>query len=226
MPYQGRECVLRIVDSENGPFGYINVDEIVERLDHHPPSPPTSLVAAYHPDRVNLDWDDAPETDFMIHRIYRSSEPGFVPDPDNLLGETNVSVWTDMTATPWDFFYKVTSVDDLGNESRPVAPGSVSGLQLPEAGPGIRLAEAVPNPFNPVTRLDFETDRPGPVTLRIYDPAGRLVQTLVDETLPRGQHSVLWDGRNAHGQAASAGLYLYRLETAHASLTRRMTLLK
>lgn len=226
VPFQGRECVLRIVDSENGPFGYINVDEIVERLDHHPPSAPTSLVASYFYVGVYLDWDEAAETDFLIHRVYRSSEPGFVPDQGNLLGETTVSAWSDITPSPWNYFYQVTTVDDLGNESMPAAPGSVSGLPLPEARPGLHLAEAAPNPFNPLTRLDFEIDGPGQVTLRIYDTAGRLVQTLVDETLPSGHHTAMWDGRDARGQAASAGIYLYRLESSGASLTRRMTLLK
>ena len=117
-------------------------------------------------------------------------------------------------------------MDWIGNESRPGIPSYVSAIPLPESTAGNILAEAVPNPFNPTTRLDFEIAKAGPVSLRIYDPAGRLVTTLVDETLSVGPHYVIWDGRDSSGRLAAAGVYLYRLEAGNFSDTRRMTLIK
>lgn len=226
VPYQGLECIIRIVDEETGPFGHINVDEIVEIYDVEAPGLPTSVVAAYRADGVDLDWDDAPETDFKLHRIYRSSDPDFVPGPGNLLQETFVSAGTDPTIHPWDFVYKITTVDMVGNESPPRSPSEISGIPFPGSPAGNVLAEAVPNPFNPSTRLDFEIAKSGPVRLRIYDPAGRLVVTLVNETLSAGRHHAVWDGRDSAGRMAAAGIYLYRLETGDFSTTRRMTLIK
>jgi hypothetical protein len=226
VPYQGLECFIRIVDMETGPFGHINVDEIVEIYDVEAPDPPTTLVATYRPDGVDLDWDDAPETDFKLHRIYRSTDPDFLPGPDNLLHDISVSAWTDPATYPWDFVYKITTVDMVGNESPPGSPSRVSGIPHPGSPAGNVLAGAVPNPFNPATRLDFEIGKSGPVRLRIYDPAGRLVATLVDEILSAGHHHAVWNGRDSTDRMAAAGIYLYRLETGNFSATRRMTLIK
>ncbi len=226
LPYQGLECVIRIVDIETGSFGHINVDEIVEIHDVEAPDPPTTVMAAYWADRVELEWDDAPETDFELFRIYRSIDPDFVPGPDNLLQEVSVSDWIDPTTFPYGFVYKITTVDWIGNESQPGIPSHVSAIPLPESTAGNLLAEAVPNPFNPTTRLDFEIARSGPVSLKVYDPAGRLVATLLDETLSAGPHHVTWDGRDSSGRLAAAGIYLYRLEAGDFSDTRRMTLIR
>ena len=102
----------------------------------------------------------------------------------------------------------------------------MSAIPLPGSPAGNILAQAVPNPFNPMTRLDFEIARSGHVRLRIYDPAGRLVATLVDEALSAGPHHAIWDGRDSSGHQAAAGIYLYRLEIGNFSTTRRMTLIK
>ena len=226
VPYQGLECVIRIVDAESGPFGHINVDEIVEFLDVDAPAAPTTVVAAYMAEKVDLDWDDAPETDFQSHRIYRSSDPEFIPSAGNLLEEISVSAWTDTTRHPWNLHYKITTVDLMGNESLPGVPSGVSGLPVPGPPRGFHLADAVPNPFNPITRMDFEIPQPGPVRLRVFDPAGRLVATLVDRTLSAGPHQAIWNGRDSRGRMASAGVYLYRLEAGGFATTRRMTLIK
>ncbi|MEN8007837.1 MAG: FlgD immunoglobulin-like domain containing protein [Candidatus Krumholzibacteriota bacterium] len=226
VPHQGLECVIRIVDTEASPMGHINVDEIVEYEDFDPPASPTTVVAAYRAEGVDLDWDDAPETDFQSHRIYRSADPDFVPAAGNLLEEIAVSAWTDSTSNPWDYYYKITTVDLVGNESPPGVPSGVSGAPLPDLPAGIRLAEAVPNPFNPSTRLGFEIAEAGPVRLRIFDPAGRLVAVLVDESLAAGTHEAVWNGRDSRGRMASAGVYLYQLEAGGSATTRRMTLIK
>lgn len=83
-----------------------------------------------------------------------------------------------------------------------------------------------PNPFNPSTSIRFEVASPGPVTLRVYDVAGRLVRTLVDRSLPAGRHEARWDGTNADGLPAASGVYFCRLETTASAGTRRMVLLR
>ena len=225
-PYQGTECFIRIVDAETGPMGYINVDEIIEIDDEVAPEAPTNVSAAYQAQGVDLNWDPAPEEDFLLHRIYRASVPDFVVTPDNLLQEVTESGWTDTVSDPYELFYQVTTVDWVGNESPPSAPSVLSDVPVISRTVGGALAEAVPNPFNPTTVLEFEMGRPGPVTLRIYDAAGRLVTTLVDETLSAGLHHATWDGRDSTGRAMAAGVYLYRLEAGDFSQTRRMTLVK
>ena len=86
----------------------------------------------------------------------------------------------------------------------------------------------MPNPFNPTTSISYSFRESGRVQLRVYDVAGRLVRTLVDDFQPaRGQgYTVVWDGRSDAGQSVATGVYFYRLETPGFSETRKMVLLK
>lgn len=83
-----------------------------------------------------------------------------------------------------------------------------------------------PNPFNPVTTITFTLDSPVPVKLNVYNTAGQLVKTLINDGLPRGIHEVVWDGKNDTGQMVSSGLYFYRLKTDAEAQTKSMILLK
>ena len=87
------------------------------------------------------------------------------------------------------------------------------------------LHENYPNPFNPSTRISFELDRAGYVTLEVLDIRGRLVETLVGNNLAPKAYSVSWNGMS-QGQPVGAGVYLYRLKTSAGIQVRKMTLLK
>ncbi|MCH7548922.1 MAG: T9SS type A sorting domain-containing protein [Candidatus Krumholzibacteriota bacterium] len=88
------------------------------------------------------------------------------------------------------------------------------------------LAQNVPNPFNPTTRISFMLAERTPVRLSIYDPIGRLVVTLVDDVRGQGSHSVNWDGRDKAGNRVGSGVYFYRLTAGRFHATRKMLLIK
>ena len=89
-----------------------------------------------------------------------------------------------------------------------------------------RLEPSFPNPFNPAATIRFSLAESRHAALCIYDVSGRLVRTLIDETLHGGPHEVRWDGRNERGGSAASGIYFYRLVTAGFTETRRMVLLR
>ncbi|RMG29254.1 MAG: hypothetical protein D6732_17785, partial [Methanobacteriota archaeon] len=62
---------------------------------------------------------------------------------------------------------------------------------LPE---DFQLLPNYPNPFNPVTTIEFSLPHAARITLHVYDIAGRKVKTLVNGNLPAGNHTVKWDG--------------------------------
>lgn len=68
----------------------------------------------------------------------------------------------------------------------------------------------------------------GRVTLKIYDAAGQLVRTLVDEDqTPRASgFSVVWDGLNDRRDSVASGVYLYRLTARNVEQTRKLVLLR
>jgi hypothetical protein len=91
---------------------------------------------------------------------------------------------------------------------------------VPVAGRA-RLEQNHPNPFNPATSIAFTLDRGGPVSLVVYDLAGREVERLVTEERGAGRHAVVWQPRGL-----ASGVYLYRLRAPGVDLARRCSLLK
>ena len=57
---------------------------------------------------------------------------------------------------------------------------------------------------------------------------GRLVKTLVNEykASNTSSYNAVWDGTNNYGSEVSAGLYIYSLQTADMSMTKKMVLIK
>lgn len=104
----------------------------------------------------------------------------------------------------------------------------VGGSALPNT---FELYQNRPNPFNPVTTIDFYisgSDLYGneQVTLEVFNILGQTVNTLLDEALPPGQHSIVWDGTDEYGEQSASGIYLYRLKVGEDSRTKKMMLLK
>ncbi len=195
-------------------------------VDNIAPGVPSGITAAYQPNAVDLDWDDAPESDFQFYRVYRGSSEAFIPGPSNLIRETASSQWSDPTANPWSFHYKITTLDHAGNESDVGSVGTVS--DVPGSGDGIRfgLQNAVPNPFNPATMIHYSIAKPGMVELVVYDLSGRAVRTLISQSQASGTHQVQWNGQNDAGQAVASGVYLYQLRSGRQIERKRMVLLK
>jgi hypothetical protein len=105
-------------------------------------------------------------------------------------------------------------------------PGCDEQLTPTAAPAAYRLAQNYPNPFNPLTVIKFEMKEKGLVTVKIYDVAGRIVRTLLNEVRAPGAHSILWDGRNNLGTDAASGIYFYKMETAGFQATKKLVLLR
>ena len=88
------------------------------------------------------------------------------------------------------------------------------------------LAQNYPNPFNPTTKIRYSVKDNTHVSLRIYNVAGQVVKSLVDELKTPGAHHVTWDGRNNTGAPVASGVYFYRLVTTNFTQTRKLTVLK
>ena len=90
----------------------------------------------------------------------------------------------------------------------------------------IELDQNFPNPFNPRTTINFYLPEASPVTLNIYDIAGRLVNNLHDSTLSAGNHVVVWQGTNNSGKQVASDVYIYELKTSTRLIRKRMMMLK
>jgi len=105
--------------------------------------------------------------------------------------------------------------------------GVAAGASDPEpASRGPRLTGNAPNPFNPRTTIHFDLPAAGAVRLSVFDVAGRLVRTLVDDSMPQGSHEAVWDGTDSSGRAVGSGSYLARLECGGRVETVRMVVVR
>jgi flagellar hook assembly protein FlgD len=71
-----------------------------------------------------------------------------------------------------------------------------------------------PNPFNPSTTISFNISRKDAknAKIEIFNIKGQKVKTLVNEVLPAGEHSVVWDGRDYNNKRVNSGLYFYKFK--------------
>ena len=88
------------------------------------------------------------------------------------------------------------------------------------------LHNAYPNPFNPVTTLQYDLPEDGLVNITIYNMMGRVVKTMVNTQQNAGFKSIQWNATNNIGQSVSAGLYLYTIQAGKFRQTKKMVLLK
>ena len=94
--------------------------------------------------------------------------------------------------------------------------------------PAVARLVAAPNPFNPTTRILFrapEGAAAGPLSLIVYDPAGRRVRTLLRDAAPVEGEAV-WDGRDDRGRPVPSGVYLCRLVWNGGSRNGRLVLVR
>jgi hypothetical protein len=83
-----------------------------------------------------------------------------------------------------------------------------------------RLEQNYPNPFNSQTTISFTLFRSQHVLLTVYDLAGRLVATIVDQSLAAGIHRLTFSAI-----ALPSGVYVYKLKTAEAIRMQKMVVL-
>ncbi len=83
------------------------------------------------------------------------------------------------------------------------------------------LQQNFPNPFNPVTTIEFDLPQATRTTLTVYDILGRTVATLIDDDLQGGHHAVQWNASEY-----SSGTYFYALRAGSFFQIRKMLVLK
>lgn len=88
------------------------------------------------------------------------------------------------------------------------------------------LSQNYPNPFNPSTVIAFALPKRSRVVLEVFNILGQKVRQLVDNTLPAGNHSIVFDGLDNEGHELASGVYLYRIKTEEFTQSRKMLLMK
>ncbi len=102
---------------------------------------------------------------------------------------------------------------------------NVSGWEKGGRNPNLpaqySLSQNHPNPFNPVTSVNFTLPQNNYILIDVYNIAGERVETLFQGFKEAGVHSLVWDA----SQLAS-GVYFYRLKATGFSAVKKCMLMK
>lgn len=197
----------------NTPIGVIEVPGIVEEHD------------------IKIDGYGTLITHQGVHACLRVRINQVIHSPDGSSQE--IGGWSFITPdlVQLGVFYDALIPDDLTQAAFDFSePQSISLFSPAEEGgmstaseqlprhPAGQLGQNFPNPFQTATNIPFTLQRPGMVTIRVYNILGQLVDKPVESVFPAGKHQVNW-------QAAEmpAGIYIYQAEIDGKVSQRQLT---
>lgn len=68
-----------------------------------------------------------------------------------------------------------------------------------------------PNPFNPLTRIEFSIQNDSRIEIFIFNIKGQKIRTLTNNEFTKGNHSAIWNGDDKNNNPVSSGIYYYIL---------------
>lgn len=194
-------------------------------VDNLAPPAPSPFVAEYAGGAAHLHWTQSPAEDFTTFRLHRDTNPAFVPGPTTLLLESPDTGYVDPVQP--GFTYKLSAVDDAGNESPFAVLGPSGTVDVPSPITAPLAFGLDPLRPNPATRsalnVRFTLPRPAAARLELVDVTGRRVTMREVGGLGAGTHAVdLAAGRPSLG----SGVYFVRLVQGGDVAVRRIVLLE
>ena len=186
---------------------------------------PIDLVADMVDQTVELRWSHSDEEALTYYRVYRYTLP--LPESAHLIAtiQKDSTAYVDSGAVYGvTFYYWVSAVDTLGNESELSA--SVSARPRDQSQPYI-LYQIYPNPFRGITLILFDLSEAGNVRLSVYDLRGALVRTLVSGYRGEDSYTYPFLPVDAAGRQLAAGIYFVTLRVDEGKPDmRKMVLLR
>jgi plastocyanin len=158
---------------------------------------PNSLTVAVGD---TIEW----EGDFSMHPLSSTS----VPDGALTFHQASGSVFDYHVLAAGSYQYKCDFHTGLGmTGSFTVTAGTGIVNSQPYIKPhDFRLNQNYPNPFNPTTAIPFDLPVQSRVTIRIYNLIGQEVATIINESIPAGSYTRIWNASHI-----PSGVYLYQI---------------
>jgi len=193
------------------------------------------VVTETRSDAITLEWITESEIEnigFILERRDVLGEDhtewielsSYLTEP-RLQGQGSVThrtiyTYRDETVEPGKVYdYRLADVSYSGEKTYHSV--TVLGIEVTPVPEKFTLYPVYPNPFNPVTTIEYELVEAGIVTLAVYDIMGRELMTLVNEHQSSGLHTMLLDGNSL-----SSGEYLLQLTQNDQVTTQKLILLK
>ena len=127
--------------------------------------------------------------------------------------QSYIVYWNDLRSTGKDLLYNIyaqsiTHQFPLGNDD--VNINDIFSIE-----------SVYPNPFNPEVNIRFFNPTYNKISISIYDLNGKLVETIYDDNLDRGIHTINWNA-----QYFSSGIYIARFDLGDTFISSKLSLIK
>ncbi|MBU8922550.1 MAG: hypothetical protein KOO63_12100 [Bacteroidales bacterium] len=160
-----------------------------------------------HPDQEIMTWNIALTTGYSGDLVFSWDRSQWPSDLDFQLYIPEKNRVVVMSMAKQESIVLPVSGGSLTVQVR--TPDMTSGVEDTPAPPW-RLG-LYPNPFNPITTLSFDLNRPCTAEIRIYSVRGELVKTLAQDQYMAGSHQISWRGTDEKGRSVPSGAYFARL---------------
>lgn len=205
--------------------------------DNQAPPPVDHLNAQTNGNQVSLRWTAPPPTanekDKIRHYIvYRSTrQPIDIDDAALIRSIVHDSVATgfnDTLLSPGNYYYTVTTVDRLSNESAPVPAVEVQMVTTSNPVSPAAPVEDVPltfkvypHPINSTAIISYELLKPVQLSIRLLDLNGNEMLRLYEGKQNQGKFGIMLDARRL-----PAGMYVLQFMVNDNSITQRISIVK
>ena len=89
------------------------------------------------------------------------------------------------------------------------------------------LSDNYPNPFNPVTSIEYSVEKAGYVSISIYNVMGHKLYDLVNGYHSPGvRYSAVWNSNTQSDIPVSTGIYFYEMKSGNYTERKKMVLVK
>ena len=121
----------------------------------------------------------------------------------------------------YDYPYFTNYVYEVYNTGSPTSAVGSLPVNL-----NFELKQNFPNPFNPTTTIEYALEKPGFVSIDIYNIKGELVDNLYSGYRKEGTYREIWNGESKLGGKVSSGAYFYQISQEGSREAKKMILLK
>ncbi len=104
--------------------------------------------------------------------------------------------------------------------------GEVNSIDLPDIISFSGIRSIYPNPFNPLTTIDYEISMPADVKIEVYNNRGQLVRNFILGYKEQGSYKLTWEGEDNNGCLCSTGIYYIRMQAGKEIYIKKAVLLK
>ncbi|HQM79121.1 MAG TPA: FG-GAP-like repeat-containing protein [Candidatus Syntrophosphaera sp.] len=178
-------------------------------------NPPLNLLANTD-EPVTISWEEpqASTSPLEHYNIYLDDE--FVDS----------TTYTFYTFLNWNFevahIVKVTA-QYVAGESLP-AMIEIPPTPINDECQSISIINIYPNPFTNITNINFTLKTEGNASVAIYNLKGQQIKSW--DTLPRGNHNLIWDGKDMQGRSVANGIFLLQIKTPQGITIRKISIIK